>query len=256
MNCKVLEPVPVRERWLAGCVCGWACDADGENAAVEAAHDHAFPGWRDLPAVDARQGEKGWSAKDARRLVDVYGSDWLDTGGPIRTWRPRFGLRHVPGRAPGGGYDMSAGLGDVDRIGGEVARARSRVELLAEVAAALDGVVAGAVGGGPLDEARMVELCGSLPNARHQIGSMGGLPVTLTVDPFWLSLKVGELGTMCGRDDHDGPARLAGWISDAAAHAARQLQVAGETLAVLAEALAEAEANRAGERTAGQLVLF
>lgn len=88
----------------------------GENAATERAHDHAFPGWRELPIVlspphhdNAKKQaavEAKWRADVARMLPD----GWLDRAGPIRTLRGVHGTRHIPHRAPGGGYDMSAGV--------------------------------------------------------------------------------------------------------------------------------------------------
>ncbi|MFF0770911.1 DUF6349 family protein [Nonomuraea wenchangensis] len=87
------------------------CDWEGETRpsngdAVEDAHDHAWPGWRDLPAV------KPPKSNYARWLVEVgraYPPGWLEAGGPIVTVRAdsRFS-RHLPGKAPGGGYDLAA----------------------------------------------------------------------------------------------------------------------------------------------------
>ncbi|GAA1768592.1 DUF6349 family protein [Nonomuraea bangladeshensis] len=87
------------------------CDWEGETRqsggdAVEDAHDHAWPGWRDLPAV------KPPKSNHARWLVEVgraYPPGWLEAGGPIVTVRAdsRFS-RHLPGKAPGGGYDLAA----------------------------------------------------------------------------------------------------------------------------------------------------
>ncbi|MGO9959336.1 MAG: DUF6349 family protein, partial [Solirubrobacteraceae bacterium] len=45
-----------------------------------------------------------WVEKWAPLLPD----GWLERGGPIRTRRERHATRHVPGRAPGGGYDLAA----------------------------------------------------------------------------------------------------------------------------------------------------
>ncbi|MFF3665430.1 DUF6349 family protein [Microtetraspora malaysiensis] len=92
----------------AGCLgCDWESeDLRRERDAVEAAHDHAWPGWRDLPAV--RQP----GSNHARWLAGVkraYPDGWLEAGGPIVTVRAdsRFS-RHEPGKAPGGGYDLAA----------------------------------------------------------------------------------------------------------------------------------------------------
>jgi hypothetical protein len=95
--------------------CGWVSDTmrQSENAAVEDAHDHTHPGWRDLPVVgtppvyDSPSAMprllKQWHERWAHLLPD----GWLESGGPIRTHRPARATRHVPGRAPGGGYDLA-----------------------------------------------------------------------------------------------------------------------------------------------------
>ena len=99
--------------------CGWVCavprrSRGAENLAVEDAHNHSHPGWRELPVVGAppsleapasypRLVEK-WRSRWGHLLPD----GWLESGGPIRTHRPPPGSRHVPGRAPGGGYDLAA----------------------------------------------------------------------------------------------------------------------------------------------------
>jgi hypothetical protein len=89
---------------------------DRENRAVEDAHDHAWPGWRDLPIVPSPP-EPGTSAKQrattaswAAHVDDVYPADWLKTGGPIRTRRAPLGTRHVPHRTGFGGYDLCGAI--------------------------------------------------------------------------------------------------------------------------------------------------
>ncbi|WP_185845341.1 DUF6349 family protein [Nonomuraea sp. WAC 01424] len=79
-----------------------------ERAAVEDGHDHAFPGWRELPALAppphnaSPAVQRRWEAAAAA----AYPSGWFESGGPVITYRSRYGCRHVPCRAPGGGYDM------------------------------------------------------------------------------------------------------------------------------------------------------
>ncbi len=100
--------------------CGWVSpdthriDQGGENAAVEDANDHSHPGWRQLPIVAPIPNADGvaqhvraiarWR-EQWERLLPV---GWLDSGGPIRTARGPGASRHVPCRAPGGGYDLAA----------------------------------------------------------------------------------------------------------------------------------------------------
>lgn len=82
---------------------------DIENAAAEDAHDHAWPGWRELLLVPRRP-EAGTSTKQKSSMArwvdnvgrwinnvgDLYPPGWLAAGGPIRTARGGSGTRHVP----------------------------------------------------------------------------------------------------------------------------------------------------------------
>lgn len=106
--------------------CGWVADVwyemrdhdewgGGEKRAVFDAHDHAFPGWRNLPIVDRYpDGASGGSPKDVTkaqqrwhdRFDHLFPRDWFERGGPIQTAREGMGTRDVPGCAPGGGYDI------------------------------------------------------------------------------------------------------------------------------------------------------
>lgn len=96
--------------------CTWEGDpTDSENTASEDAHDHAWPGWRDLPLVPrSRAGEMG-PAQQKRAAVQwlekvtpLYPPGWVEAGGPVRTARSSLGTRHVPNGTPFGGYDMAA----------------------------------------------------------------------------------------------------------------------------------------------------
>ncbi|WP_433235303.1 DUF6349 family protein [Streptosporangium sp. CA-135522] len=96
-----------------GCEWDEGEDRRQEREAVEDAHDHAWPGWRDLPAVLPPPGAAGFDPKVlARWRVKVdkaYPPGWLEAGGPIITVRKDSALsRHEPGKAPGGGYDLAA----------------------------------------------------------------------------------------------------------------------------------------------------
>lgn len=94
----------------------------GENPAAEDALDHAWPGWRDLPAAPGLPRiQSGTSKADLRALARwagqvtaIYPQGWLEAGGPVRTLRTGRGTRHVPDRTPYGGYDMA-----VNEPGGE-----------------------------------------------------------------------------------------------------------------------------------------
>ena len=112
--------------------CGWVSQRvhllwhGGENAGAENANDHTHPGWRDLPVIDRPPHNHGGAAHTKalagwrKRWEPLLPAAWLDQGGPIRTQRAQPATRHVPGGAPGGGYDMSAGPGAPERPGGQL----------------------------------------------------------------------------------------------------------------------------------------
>jgi hypothetical protein len=115
-------------RWRYRSYCG-GCGHEGpgrtsENDAVEDGHDHAFPGWREMPVVahrphtDRREPLDRWKAA----VAAVYPAGWLERQGPVRELR-HGGSRHVPGLAPGGGYLMA-----VMRPGPKVAAGRPEVQ--------------------------------------------------------------------------------------------------------------------------------
>lgn len=97
---------------------------EGENAAVEDAHDHAWPGWRDLPftpdamrkqhqaaMVGSTKQQQKWAETWRLKLEEAYPSHviaagFASKGAPIRTRRYGIGSRHVPGYSPFGGYDL------------------------------------------------------------------------------------------------------------------------------------------------------
>lgn len=90
--------------------CGWNGITDRENDAVEMWHDHALPGWRELPIVPSRQRmiDKDGLSKAAKKWIsEHYPPSMQVPGAPIITERRPFGTRHVPGRSPWGGYDLS-----------------------------------------------------------------------------------------------------------------------------------------------------
>lgn len=98
--------------YRAACLhCAWEGTVKArENTAVEDAHDHSWPGWRDLPVVPSRP-PAGSSAKEREALSNwqagvtaVYPSGWLESGGPIRTGHTG---RHIPNRTGFGGYDLA-----------------------------------------------------------------------------------------------------------------------------------------------------
>lgn len=99
--------------------CEWNGITDSENGVVEMWHDHALPGWRQLPVVPSRlrmMDKDGLSEAAKKWIVEHYPQSRQVLGAPIITERHPYGTRHVPGRSPGGGYDLSHTAVDPDRI--------------------------------------------------------------------------------------------------------------------------------------------
>ncbi|MGN6035882.1 DUF6349 family protein [Brevibacterium casei] len=91
--------------------CGWQSDAGTEGDAVIAWHDHAVPGWRDLPVVPRQvrvRSESGLTDIARRWIEQTYPEHTQTPGAPIVTERESYATRHVPGFSPWGGYDLSA----------------------------------------------------------------------------------------------------------------------------------------------------
>lgn len=79
------------------------------NDAVIAWHDHAMPGWRDLPSYDHnvdRSSRRSLAALE-RWARATYPPAWQFPGAPVRTQRQPHGTRAVPGYSPWGGYDIA-----------------------------------------------------------------------------------------------------------------------------------------------------
>lgn len=96
--------------------CDWEGPVRGcEAEAVEDAHDHSWPGWRDLPIVP-RPPNVGMNPKARHAAVQkwlaevtkVMPAGWIETGGPIITERDELGRRDVENRTGMGGFDLAA----------------------------------------------------------------------------------------------------------------------------------------------------
>jgi len=91
---------------------------DRENPAVDDAHDHAWPGWRQLPTVPRAPGRTGNTTNKTRLAAwadpvsETYPAGWLAAGGPIRTLRDRTGGRHAPHHNGLGGDDLAVRADD------------------------------------------------------------------------------------------------------------------------------------------------
>ena len=93
--------------------CAWEGEVrDDENTAAEDAHDHAWPGWRDLPIVARRPENQKARPRWIDSVNDAYPAGWLESGGPIRTARGQLGTRHVPNHTGLGGYDLCGAITD------------------------------------------------------------------------------------------------------------------------------------------------
>jgi len=83
-----------------------------ETQAVEAWHDHAFPGWQDLPMFPVKlrgsMGSRELTEKREAWLEANYPDRFRTPLAPILTSRQKFGTRHVPGYSPYGGFDLAA----------------------------------------------------------------------------------------------------------------------------------------------------
>lgn len=91
--------------------CQWHVVTGDENTAVEAWHDHALPGWRNLPVVPRQirvRNESGLTALAKAWIAERYPEHMQVPGAPIVTERAPVGTRHVPGYSPWGGYDLSS----------------------------------------------------------------------------------------------------------------------------------------------------
>jgi hypothetical protein len=61
--------------------------------------------------------DKGGLSKAAKKwITEPYPKSMQVAGAPIITERRPYGTRHVPGRSPWGGYDLSHTAVDPDRI--------------------------------------------------------------------------------------------------------------------------------------------
>lgn len=99
--------------------CEWRDITNSENRAVEAWHDHAFPGWRQLPILPLGlrgTDEPGISKSAAAWIRDRYPVSMQVPGAPVITERLPMGTRHVPGRSPWKGYDISHTAVDPERL--------------------------------------------------------------------------------------------------------------------------------------------
>lgn len=88
--------------------CSWHYIAANELDAVIAWHDHAWPGWRNLPALPAKlRGKMGTSTMTPKLeawFEENYPPEFRIPGAPILTDRNG---RHVPGYSPFGGFDIA-----------------------------------------------------------------------------------------------------------------------------------------------------
>ncbi|MFE7469100.1 DUF6349 family protein [Streptomyces sp. NPDC057499] len=81
---------------------------DGDNEAVEDAHDHCFPGWRTLPPITTV--EDRWAVPRSRsrwaQLISRYPAGWVDRGAPVVAWRRYRREAHAPPHAGRPRYEL------------------------------------------------------------------------------------------------------------------------------------------------------
>ncbi|GEB96478.1 DUF6349 family protein [Microbacterium lacticum] len=90
--------------------CQWHAIDEDENSVVEQWHDHAVPGWRELPVVPASVRVRDGSKMTKLALAWIrerYPEHMQVPGAPIITERQPYGTRHVAGYSPWNGYDLS-----------------------------------------------------------------------------------------------------------------------------------------------------
>ncbi len=71
---------------------------NGDNAAIEDAHDHAFPGWRTLPSI-TKVADRWDIPGDRRRwkqLTSFYPLGWVYHGAPLLVWSRYRHETHAP----------------------------------------------------------------------------------------------------------------------------------------------------------------
>lgn len=119
VDCRCVQPdhdhtaQPLPDRYISQVicpVCRW--HLIGTHNLVEAWHDHAMPGWRNLPVLpDKLRARCDDNQQNKQRRLhwvqEHYPAGWLFNGAPILTRRDRNGTRAVPGRSPLGGYDIT-----------------------------------------------------------------------------------------------------------------------------------------------------
>ncbi len=94
-------PLPGRLISQANCPqCRWHHIGE-EREVVEAWHDHAMPGWRDLPVLPID------TKSDLKWARETYPAQWQFEGAPIQTVRV-FSKCPRAGQSPFGGYDLAA----------------------------------------------------------------------------------------------------------------------------------------------------
>ena len=105
-------PLPQQLLYQANCPrCRWHQISPSETAVVEAWHDHAMPGWRDLPTMPATLTKHDAPRQATQRrlgwIQTTYPAEWQFAGAPALTARTGHATRPVAGRSPLGGYDLA-----------------------------------------------------------------------------------------------------------------------------------------------------
>ncbi|MBT2405601.1 hypothetical protein J7F00_19170 [Streptomyces sp. ISL-21] len=87
LHCDWEGPTHRGDRW-----------GEADNAAIENAHDHAFPGWRTLPPIT--KVKERWEATRSQRLwhqlTSLYPAKWVEQGAPLVVWSRYRHESHAP----------------------------------------------------------------------------------------------------------------------------------------------------------------
>lgn len=114
-----------KQEFRGGCLaCQWEgpvhCGdgfGDGDNQAVEEAHDHAFPGWRTLPPITTV--EDRWTVPRSRsrwaQFIAQYPAGWGDRGAPVVAWCRYRREAHAPPHAGRPRYELHVARPTNDR---------------------------------------------------------------------------------------------------------------------------------------------
>ena len=90
--------------------CRWHAITTDDSEAVAAWHDHAMPGWRELPTMSIKNPRDGAGRPTPQAIAWIeanYPAEWIFPGAPTIRPLEQYGNRAVEGRSPLGGFDFA-----------------------------------------------------------------------------------------------------------------------------------------------------